>query len=89
MSAPAAPAASATKGKKLSYKEQRELEELPKQIAALEAEQKTITDKLAAPDLYKNGPEQANQLHARYAEIDEQLLVALEKWETIEAKSRP
>ncbi|MFZ6760714.1 ribosomal protection-like ABC-F family protein [Undibacterium sp. Ji50W] len=83
MSAPAA-----AKPKKLSYKEQRELEELPKQIAALEAEQAFITEKLADANLYKNGPDQANQLNARHAEIDEQLLEALEKWEVIEAKSK-
>lgn len=83
MNAPAA-----AKPKKLSYKEQRELEELPKLIAALEAEQVSITEKLADANLYKNGPEQANQLNARHAEIDEQLLEALEKWEVIEARSK-
>ncbi len=83
MSAPAA-----AKPKKLSYKEQRELEELPTLIAALEAEQASITEKLADANLYKNGPEQANQLNARHAEIDEQLLEALEKWEVIEARSK-
>jgi ATP-binding cassette subfamily F protein uup len=83
----AAPAA-ATKGKKLSYKEQRELEELPKLIAQLEDEQKSITDKLADADLYKNGPDEANKLNTRFAEIDELLLEALDKWETIEAKTK-
>ena len=83
MSAPAA-----AKPKKLSYKEQRELEELPKLIASLEAEQASITEKLADANLYKNGPEQANLLNARHAEIDEQLLEALEKWEVIEARSK-
>jgi ATP-binding cassette subfamily F protein uup len=83
MSAPAA-----AKPKKLSYKEQRELEELPKLIASLEAEQTSITEKLADANLYKNGPEQANLLNARHAEIDEQLLEALEKWEVIEARSK-
>ncbi len=81
-------AAPAAKGKKLSYKEQRELEELPKLIAQLEQEQAAITAKLSDADLYKNGPDQANQLNARFAEIDEQLLEALEKWENIEAKSK-
>ncbi len=84
----AASAAPAAKGKKLSYKEQRELEELPKLIAQLEQEQAVITAKLSDADLYKNGPDQANQLNARFAEIDEQLLEALEKWENIEAKSK-
>jgi len=82
----AAPAAA--KPKKLSYKEQRELEELPKLIAQLEAEQAAITAKLADADLYKNGPDEANKLNARFAEIDEELLTALDKWETIEARSK-
>ena len=80
--------ASAAKTKKLSYKEQRELDELPKLIAQLEAEQKEISDKLADADLYKNGPDTANKLNVRFAEIDEQLLEALDKWETIEAKTK-
>ncbi|MFZ6686994.1 ATP-binding cassette domain-containing protein [Undibacterium sp. SXout11W] len=86
----AAPAiAPATKAKKLSYKEQRELEELPKLISHLEAEQKDITEKLADADLYKNGPEAANRLNARFEEIDGLLLEALEKWEAVEAKANP
>ena len=81
-------APAAAKAKKLSYKEQRELEELPKLIAQLEAEQAAITAKLADADLYKNGPDEANKLNARFAEIDEELLTALDKWETIEARSK-
>ncbi|MFZ6861523.1 ATP-binding cassette domain-containing protein [Undibacterium sp. Ji67W] len=81
--------ASVTKAKKLSYKEQRELEELPKLIAQLEAEQKDITEKLADADLYKNGPDAANKLNARFEEIDGLLLDALEKWEAVEAKANP
>lgn len=81
-------APAAAKAKKLSYKEQRELEELPKLIAQLEAEQAAITAQLADADLYKNGPDEANKLNARFAEIDEELLTALDKWETIEARSK-
>src|SRR5450830_447557 len=84
----AASLAPATKAKKLSYKEQRELEELPKLIAQLEAEQKQITAQLADADLYKNGPDAANKLNVRFAEIDEQLLEALDKWKTMEAKTK-
>ena len=50
--APAREATPAPKAKKLSYKEQRELDELPLAIAALEAEQKTISAKLADADIY-------------------------------------
>ena len=73
--------------KKLSYKEQRELEELPKRIAQLETEQKTITERLANPDLYRQQPDEVRRLNDRFAEIDNQLLQSLERWEAIEALS--
>ncbi|WP_211474448.1 ATP-binding cassette domain-containing protein [Collimonas humicola] len=85
---PAEPAAPAAKQKKLSYKEQRELEELPVLIAKLEAEQKTITGQLEDPDLYKQKPEEVKRLNERFAEIDGLLLESLEKWEVIEARSK-
>ncbi|HJV74065.1 MAG TPA: ATP-binding cassette domain-containing protein [Noviherbaspirillum sp.] len=81
---PPAPA----KPKKLSYKEQRELETLPGLIADLEAEQKTITTQLADPELYQQRPDEVQRLNARYAEIDSLLLENLEKWEAIEAKAK-
>ena len=82
----AAPAVA--KPKKLSYKEQRELEELPKLIAQLEEEQTAISAKLADPDLYKAGADEAVRLNARFAEIDGLLLENLERWEVIEARSK-
>ncbi len=77
-----------SKAKKLSYKEQRELEELPKQIAKLEAEQQVITVRLQDTNLYKTQPDEVNKLNRRYAEIDDLLLVCLEQWEVIEARSK-
>ena len=76
------------KQKKLSYKEQRELDTLPALIAQLEAEQKTISERLADPDLYRQQPDQAQQLQRRFAEIDVLLLESLEKWEAIEARTK-
>ncbi|MDY7579576.1 ATP-binding cassette domain-containing protein [Herbaspirillum sp. RTI4] len=78
--------APAAKQKKLSYKEQRELDELPVLIAQLEAEQKAITEKLADGSVYQRQPDEAVRLNARFAEIDAQLLISLEKWEQIEAR---
>ncbi|MFT3813853.1 MAG: ATP-binding cassette domain-containing protein [Acidovorax sp.] len=66
--------------KKLSYKEQRELEQLPGEIAALEAEQKSIQDALADGTLYAKEGQRAAALHAREAEIEELLMAALERW---------
>ena len=40
---------------------------------------------LNAPDFYKTNPADARRINARFAEIDELLLVALERWELIEA----
>ncbi|MBS1169324.1 MAG: ATP-binding cassette protein [Burkholderiaceae bacterium] len=80
----AAPAAS--QRKKLSYKEQRELDELPNRIAQLEAEQKAIGDRLADPELYRTQPDEVKRLNERFTEIDELLLESLERWEAIEAR---
>jgi ATP-binding cassette subfamily F protein uup len=86
---PAVPAsAPAPKAKRLSSKEQRALDELPAQIAALEAEQKSITEKLADPNLYREQPTEVKKLNERYAQLDEQLMISLEKWEAIEARNK-
>ncbi|HSY30271.1 MAG TPA: ATP-binding cassette domain-containing protein, partial [Burkholderiaceae bacterium] len=84
----AAPVAPAAKQKKLSYKEQRELDELPVLIAKLEAEQKSISEQLTDPDLYKRKPEEVKRLNERFAELDGLLMEALEKWEVIEARNK-
>jgi ATP-binding cassette subfamily F protein uup len=81
-------AATVPKQKKLSYKEQRDLDELPILIAKLEAEQTAISAKLADPDLYKNQAEEVQRLNQRFAEIDALLLDSLEKWEAIEVRAK-
>ena len=73
---------------KLSYKEQRELDELPLLIASLEDEQSAITAQLNAPDFYKTNPADAKRMNARFAAIDGLLGEALEKWELIEARAK-
>jgi ATP-binding cassette subfamily F protein uup len=84
-SAPTAtPAASApAKAKKLSFKEQRELDTLPDTIAALEAEQKEITEALADGSLYAIDNTRAMRMAQRNAQIDEELMTALERWEVL------
>ena len=73
---------------KLSYKEQRELEDIPKLIASLEDEQSAITAQLNAPDFYKKNPADARRINERFAEIEELLLDALDRWERIEIRAR-
>ena len=69
--------------KKLSYKEQRELDQLPQRIADLETEQKTLQDELADGKVYSQDAARAATLHAREGEIEEQLMAALERWSAL------
>lgn len=81
---PVVPAAApAVKTRKLSYKEQRELETLPEKIAALEAEQARITSALADGTLFASDSARALQLTQRNAQIDDELFAALERWEEL------
>ena len=69
--------------RKLSYKEQRELDGLPGLIAELEAEQTDIRTTLSDSDIYVRDPMRAAELHQRDAEIEDALMQALERWETL------
>jgi len=71
---------------KLSYKEQRELDALPALIESLETEQRGITEALAGNEIYANEPRRAGELQQRFAQIDEELLAALERWEVLGAR---
>ena len=84
---PATPAAPSTpvRARKLSYKEQRELDTLPDRIAALEQEQKSISISLADGSLFSANNAKAMALSARNAAIDDELLLALERWEALGA----
>ncbi|ANB91411.1 ABC transporter ATPase [Moraxella ovis] len=70
--------------RKLSYKEQRELESLPNEIAELENEQSKINDKLADGSLFVSDLALATQYSERLGEIDELLMEKLERWDELE-----
>ena len=70
---------------KLSYKEQRELDALPDEIAALETEQAEINTQLSDPEIFKDY-EKAGALQSRAEEIEMLLLEKLERWELLETK---
>ena len=71
------------KSRKLSYKEQRELDALPALIASLEAEQKETQNALNDSGLYASDPAKIAQLHTRDTEIEDALMTALERWEQL------
>ena len=82
----AAPAVPAAPKKKLSYKEQRELDELPGRIEALEAEQAQLGAELISGEIYKT-PQRAAEVQGRHAAIDDELLMLMERWEALSSRS--
>lgn len=69
---------------KLSYKDQRELEQLPLEIETLEQEQAYLHAQLADGSLFIQDADQALKLSQRLNEIDELLLEKLERWEALD-----
>ena len=72
-----------SKKRKLSYKEQRELDALPAQMAALEKEQAELQAQLADGSLYAKDGALATQYAQRVAAIDDELLACLERQEAL------
>ena len=72
--------------KKLGFKEQRELEQLPARIAELEAEQGVLHARLADPAFYQESAETQRQAQERLAAVDAEIDAALLRWEALEAK---
>ncbi|WP_220637101.1 ATP-binding cassette domain-containing protein [Georgfuchsia toluolica] len=79
-------AAAIAKNSKLSWKEQRELEALPGRIAALEAEQGTLSARLEDPAVHAAGGD-GQKIAARLEAIDNELMTLLERWESLEGRT--
>ncbi|MEJ7932055.1 ATP-binding cassette domain-containing protein [Ramlibacter sp. AN1015] len=73
--------------RKLSYKEQRELDALPSLIEGLENEQADIAQQLADGSVYRTDGALAARLTARSAAIEDELMAALERWEQLGSPS--
>lgn len=73
---------------KLSFKETRDLTELPREIEALEQEQAALHALMAAPEYYKTAIETQQQHQVRDAAIDALLMEKLERWTAIEEKAK-
>jgi ATP-binding cassette subfamily F protein uup len=66
--------------RKLSYNEKRELEELPKRIEMLEAEQHQLTVQMEAPAFYQQESGKITQAVNRLEEIHQELSRAYQRW---------
>jgi len=80
---PPPPAPAVPKRSKLGFKEQRELDALPARIEALEAEQRALEQRLADPALYAAAAQEQVAVQARFAQIETELMAALERWEEL------
>ncbi len=79
------PASQATAVKrKLSFKEQRELDSLPATIEKCEAAIAELHQAMAAPTFYQQPGPQIAAEQARLKELEEQLAIAYERWELLE-----
>jgi ATP-binding cassette subfamily F protein uup len=73
------------KPRKLSFKEQRELEGLPPRIAALEEEQRRLREESGSAGFYKERPDHIKAVLARIEVAQRDLDKALERWMELEA----
>jgi ATP-binding cassette subfamily F protein uup len=84
----AVPAAPPAKPRKLSYKDQRELEASLGIIQRLEGEQTDLTAAIADPALFRRSPAEAAAAVQRLQAVVKELEAAFARWETLEA-SKP
>jgi len=77
--------AAALKPKKLSYKEQRELDALPEKIGELEALQAQLQTAIGDPGFYQQPHEQVNEIVERLQAVEEELTDCFARWEVLES----
>ena len=90
--APAPPGGTASQkaapgAKKLSFKEQRELDSLPARIAALEAEQTVLNARVTTPAFYSQPPEAIHAALARVETIQAELLDVFARWDELDSRT--
>jgi ABC transport system ATP-binding/permease protein len=71
---------------KLSFKEKKELDDMPKKIQLLETEQATLHEAMADPGFFKQPVPKRTEATSRLATIEQQLAKIYSRWEELEAK---
>jgi ATP-binding cassette subfamily F protein uup len=85
--AAAAAEAVAIPKRKLSYKEQRELESLPGEIEKLEVEQQQLTQKMSGPDYHRLAPDEMRRDGERAVELESLIAERMERWIHLEERT--
>jgi ATP-binding cassette subfamily F protein uup len=70
--------------RKLTYREQRELEKIPEQIEALEAEQARLNRQMSDPAFYQDDHHKVNQAVARLKTLEKEIAQAYQRWAELE-----
>jgi ATP-binding cassette subfamily F protein uup len=73
------------KPRKLTFKEQKELETLPKRIEELEAEQHKIQKELVDPAFYRESGNKVVNYKARLEVLEKELAEVYKRWENLDA----
>ena len=68
-----------------TFKEQQELEQLPKRIEQLEVEQQTLHDAMSSPDFYQRDKTEISQTTQRLSAIEAELAAIFVRWELLDA----
>lgn len=82
------PAAGSARSKKLSFHEQRELDGLPQQIEALEAELTQLEHSLSAPGFYSQPHENVQALLGELSTTQSRLDQAMARWTELEDRQQ-
>jgi ABC transport system ATP-binding/permease protein len=72
---------------KLTYKEARELEQLPREIESLEQKQRELNERMSSSDYHKQGQLQLREDLQLAQQIEAQLVEKFERWSTLESKA--
>lgn len=83
--APAKPRNQPERPRKLTFREERELEGLPERIGKLEGEQGALHRRLSDPELYRTAGGEVAMLNGRLAELEKELEEAYRRWEELES----
>jgi len=84
-SVPEKPRPEKEKPRKLSFKEERELEALPEKIAELEAAQAALHLRLGDPEFYKSAGSEVAAVNDRLAALEAELEEVYARWEELES----
>jgi len=70
--------------KKLSYKDQRELDNLPQEIENLETQIAELSEQISQPDFYRGDRNDIAETETRLSELQQQLSHCYDRWESLE-----